>query len=580
MVAAAGHGRRGSKGVAELNRRVGDVAILPGDSADERKARGAFFTPPAIAEHLAGWAIQDDPNAVVLDPTCGEGVFLMAAGQRLKALGRQTSDLDSQVFGIDLHEGSLEVADRLLQEEGLDAHLIASDFFAVATPDQLNAPIDYVDAVIGNPPFVRYQQHAGVSRHLSASAALRQGVRLNGLASSWAASVAHASGFLKPDGRLAMVLPAELLTVGYAEPVRRWLKARFERVNLVLFERLQFEDALADVVLLLAEGRGGCDAFSLWHVESAEDLVKIRPYMQLNVTPPESGKWTDILVPKTARGLYRQVTDKHFTTLGAYGSPSLGTVTGGNNFFALNEATRLQYGLDESQLVRISPPGTKHLRGPAFTMQQWRSLRESGERVWLFRPDSDDMTEARRAYTINGESLKVHEAYKCQIRDPWWRPPLAEIPDLFFTYMSHNYPRLIANTAKAGFLNSMHGVTLKADAPKDAVAVLPYMCLNSVTMLGAEINGRSYGGGILKMEPREAAVLPLPNPDVMIRAWEQLKPIKDRLDRQLKAGSWTEVSKRVDAAVLGVACDLGQDDIAQLLGAARRLRERRLHRAD
>ncbi|MGX1575959.1 N-6 DNA methylase [Cellulosimicrobium funkei] len=556
------------------------MEYLPGDSADLRKARGAFFTPPAIAEHLAGWAIRDDPEALVLDPTCGDGVFLMAAGQQLKALGRQASDLDSQVFGIDLHEASLKEADRLLEEEGLDAHLIASDFFAVPTPDQLGAQLDYVDAVIGNPPFVRYQQHAGASRHLSSSAALRQGVRLNGLASSWAASLAHASGFLKPDGRLAMVLPAELLTVGYAEPIRRWLKERFERVNLVLFERLQFQDALADVVLLLAEGRGGCDAFSLWHVESAEDLAQIRPYMQLNVTPPESGKWTDILIPKAARGLYREVTSKHFTTLSSYGSSSLGSVTGGNSFFALTEATRLQYGLDESQLVRISPPGTRHLRGSAFTKQQWQTLREAGDRVWLFRPEANDNSEARVAYTTYGQSAGVDRAYKCQIRTPWWRPPLAPIPDLFFTYMSHNYPRLIANTARAGFLNSMHGVTLKDDVPKETVAALPFMCLNSVTMLGAEVNGRSYGGGILKMEPREAAQLPLPSPDVMTRAWQELKPLKSQLDRQLKNGSWTEVSKRVDAAVLGAACGLGNDDISQLLGAARHLRERRLRRAE
>ncbi|WP_166375998.1 N-6 DNA methylase [Aeromicrobium phragmitis] len=553
---------------------------LPGDNAELRKSRGAFFTPPAIADHLTGWAIRDDPLAMVLDPTCGDGAFLMAAGQQLKALGRQTSDLDSQVFGIDLHEASLREAERLLAEKALSARLIASDFFLVPTPDQLGSPFEYVDAVVGNPPFVRYQQHSGASRQSSVTAALRQGVRLNGLASSWAASLAHAAGFLKPDGRLAMVLPAELLTVGYAEPIRRWLKERFERVNLVLFERLQFNDALADVVLLLAEGRGGCDAFSLWHVESAEDLAQVRPYMQRNVTPPESGKWTDILIPNTARGLYREITSSHFTTLSDYGTSTLGSVTGGNSFFAMSEATRLEYGLEEPQLVRISPPGTRHLRGSAFTIQQWRALRDSGERVWLFRPDASDETEARVAYTTHGESIGVDQAYKCKIRTPWWRPPLAPIPDLFFTYMSHNYPRLIANTAKAGFLNSMHGVTLKDSVPREAAAALPFMCLNSVTMLGAEVNGRSYGGGILKMEPREAASLPLPGPEVMESAWEQLKPLKPQLDRQLRNGSWTEVSKRVDAAVLGAACGLGQAEIAQLLSAARDLRRRRLRRAE
>lgn len=576
----SGSARRSSRRGAANPPKLGTMALLPGDSAEYRKARGAFFTPPAIAEHLAAWAIRDDPNALVLDPTCGDGVFLNAAGQQLKALGSQTSDLDGQVFGIDLHSASLDEAMRLLEEDGLDAHLIESDFFAVPTPDMLDAPLPFVDAVVGNPPFIRYQEHVGDSRRMSVEAAFKQGVRLSGLASSWAASLAHSAGFLKPDGRLAMVLPAELLTVGYAEPIRTWLRSRFERVNLVMFERLQFQDALADVVLLLAEGRGGCDSFSLWHVETAEDLAKIRPYMQLNVTPPSSGKWTDILIPKAARGLYREVTSQSFTTLSDYGTSELGIVTGANNFFAISEATRLEYGLLETQLVPISPPGTRHLKGATFTAAQWNQLRDTGERVWLFRPSPDDVSESRRTYTALGESLGVDKAYKCQIRTPWWRPPLSRAPDLFFTYMSHNYPRLIANTAKAAFLNSMHGVRLKSDAPKIATAALPFMCLNSVTMLGAEINGRSYGGGILKMEPREAASLPLPNTDVMERAWVELAPQRRSLDTQLRNGQWTEVAKRVDAAVLGTGAGLTAPEIAQLLTAARERRERRLRRAE
>lgn len=554
--------------------------LLPGDSASLRKARGAFFTPEPIAEHLAAWAIQDDPNALVMDPTCGDGVFLLAAARRFRALGRTSGDLETQVYGVDLHAASLGEASRLLEREALDAQLIASDFFKLPTPDRADAPVPYLDAVIGNPPFIRFQEHTGTSRRLSAEAALRQGVRLNGLASSWAASLVHASGFLKPDGRLAMVLPAELLTVGYAEPIRTWLRARFERVNLVIFERLQFEDALADVVLLLAEGRGGCDSFSLWHVETAEDLAKIRPYMQLNVTPPESGKWTDILVPKAARGLYREAVSHSFTTLSEYGTSVLGAVTGANKFFVISEATRQDYGLVEGQLVAVSPPGTRHLKGATFTQTQWNELRDAGEPVWLFRPEANDGSAARIAYTDHGESLAVDKGYKCQLRTPWWRPPKPMVPDLFFTYMSHNYPRLITNSAKVGFLNSMHGVRLHTSAPKISAAALPYMCLNSVTMLGAEITGRSYGGGILKMEPREAALLPLPSPEVMSKAWAVLAPQRRALDTQLRNGRWTEVAKRVDDAVLGEGAGLSSDEISLLLEAARERRQRRLRRAE
>lgn len=556
------------------------MTLLPNDSAVMRKARGAFFTPSPIAEHLTAWALRGDPLGKVLDPTCGEAVFLQTAGRMLKTLGRQASDLDDQLFGVDLHAGSLDAAMALLEEEGLDAHLLASNFFALATPDTLGAALPYVDAVVGNPPFVRYQEHSGESRRLSVAAALRQGVRLSGLSSSWAATLVHACGFLKPEGRLAMVLPAELLTVGYAEPVRAWLRRRFERVNLVMFDRLQFEDAQEKIVLLLAEGTGGCEAFSLYHVDTAENLADLDAYGHWNVTPAAEGKWTDLLLPPHQRTLFKQVSGEHFAPLGAYGTSELGIVTGANNFFALSEQTRTEYELSEDQLVKISPPGTKHLRGLTFTRQRWEALRQANERVWLFRPTADDNTAARCRYTDYGELLAVDEAYKCTIRKPWWRPPLVPAPDLFFTYMSHRYPRLIDNPAAALFVNSMHGVRLHGDAPAQARAALPLLCLNSVTMLGAEVHGRSYGGGVLKMEPREAAALPLPGPGALATAWAELKPQKAALERQLKAGLWTEVVKRVDAAVLGTAVGLAAQDVASLLDAARGLRERRIGRSE
>lgn len=546
---------------------------------DARKARGAFFTPLAIAEHLTSWAVRGDPHAKVLDPTCGEAVFLLAAGRQLKSLGRQASDLDRQLFGVDLHASSLDAAMSLLEAEDLDAHLLASDFFAVPTPDMLGGALPYVDAVVGNPPFVRYQDHTGDSRRLSVSAALRQGVRLSGLSSSWAAALVHACGFLKPEGRLAMVLPAELLTVGYAEPIRAWLRRRFERVHLVLFDRLQFEDAQEKVVLLLAEGTGGCEAFSLYHVDDAEGLANMQAYGHWNVTPAAEGKWTDLLLPARQRVLFKRVAADHFTPLSSYGTSELGIVTGANNFFTLSERTRSEYGLAESQLKKISPPGTKHLKGLCFSRQQWETLRRAGERVWLFHPEIDDATATRKRYTDRGEELRVDEAYKCAIRRPWWRPPVVPAPDLFFTYMSHRYPRLIDNGASVLFVNSMHGVRLRAGTAAETRAALPLLCLNSVTMLGAELHGRSYGGGLLKMEPREAAALPLPNQPALAQAWTELKPHKATLERQLKAGRWTEVVKRVDAAVLGTAAGLSERDVADLLDAARGLRERRLGRS-
>lgn len=544
----------------------------------DRRARGAFFTPPLIADFLAAWAVSKNPDAVVLDPTCGEAVFLLSAGRRLLHLGRAADDLASQLLGVDLHEESLSEAGALLASEGMSANLVHSDFFGVPTPDQLGCPFPLVDAVIGNPPFVRYQQHIGEDRRRSRQAALRQGVRLSGLASSWAAVLVHACAFLKPEGRLAIVLPAELLTVHYAQPIRRWLKRRFAAVNLVMFERLQFADAMENVVLLLARGSGGCDAFTLDIVDDAADLAGIERLEQLAVTPTEEGKWTDLLIPVAQRQLFRRVSEEKFVRLEEYGRPELGTVTGKNNYFTLSEETRCVFDLSEDQVVQVSPPGTRHLRGLTFSAADWRQLRDDGERVWLLHPDPLDDSPGLLRYIEEGEKQGVHEAYKCQVRTPWWRPPLGAAPDLFFTYMSHRYPRLVANRARVHCINSMHGIRLAHGVPRQAISSLPLLALDSVTMLGAELHGRSYGGGILKMEPREAASLPVPDPALLGKAWERLGPERDSLDRQLRDGRWTSVLARVDEVLLRDAAGLDADQVDGLRAAARSLRERRMRR--
>ncbi len=516
-----------------------------------------------------------------MDPTCGEAVFLRAAGERLRALGTGPDGITRQLTGVDLHGPSLEASGKLLHADGYGAQLVESDFFDLATPAQIGDRVGWQDAVIGNPPFVRYQEHTGDARKRSVAAALAQGVRLSGLASSWAATLVHASAFLKPTGRLAMVLPAELLTVGYAEPVRRWLRQRFAAVNLFMFERLQFRDADEHVVLLVAHGRGPCDSFGLYHVDDAEDLAQIHPADNVGANPAAEGKWSDLALPLDMRQLFKAVVVERMDRLDVYGTPELGTVTGANHYFALTDSTRRTYRIAEKHLKRISPPGTRHLKGLAFTRAQWEELRLAGDqRVWLLHPESPARAKGLQEYLKHGEELDVPGAYKCTVRDPWWRPPVVPIPDLFFTYMSHRYPRIIANPARAAILNSMHGIRLASEAPTVARDALPLLALNSATMLGAEIMGRSYGGGILKMEPREAASLPVPAVDDLGTAWSRIKPRRAHLDAALRRGEWWTVVAEVDQLLLKDTLKLDEEQVTAIRDAATLLRVRRTRKTE
>ena len=236
------------------------------DLPADRKARGAFFTPSEIAEFLVHWAVRK-PTDRVLEPSCGEAAFMLQAGHRLRQLGASTTLMPELLFGHDIHAASIAEAKSLLSLHGYEASIEEGDFFKRGSQ-----PI--FDAVVGNPPYVRYQNFSGDSRTLALEAALRQGVRLNGLSSSWAAFTVHAASFLRPDGRLGLVLPAELLSVKYAAQIRQFLLRRFRSVRLVVFDNLVFPGVLEDVVLLLAEGSGGASHFEVYQAKDAEDLKR------------------------------------------------------------------------------------------------------------------------------------------------------------------------------------------------------------------------------------------------------------------------------------------------------------------
>jgi adenine-specific DNA methylase len=521
---------------------------LDAESAPDRKARGAFYTPPEVAAFIANWAIRS-PNDHVLEPSAGDGAFLAAAVARFAALGRKA--LRDQLVGIELTPA--EVAKAMLAAPG--ARVRQGSFFDVGA-EELPAR----SAVIGNPPYIRYHGFTGSARASGLARAREQGVDLSGLASSWAHFVVHAASFL-PDhgGRLGLVLPAELLHTEYAAPVRAFLLRRFASVLILAFDQALFDTAQVDAVILLASDDGPAGL----HLIRRQDISRIAD----DVGPDEPAvdragdRWSGELDAEAAALHVALAASDRFMELGAVASVDIGVVTGANGFFIFDEARRAELGLPLEATTPIVD------RPSALVGVEVRSAANK-HLLRLPRVADAPLGPAIERYLEAGRLTGVAQGYKCRVRPVWYAVPTPKhVPELFLPYMSHLRPRLVVNSIGSLSTNLIHGVHLRPGSP-DA-RILAAAALSSATMLSAEIVGRSYGGGVLKLETREAERLLVPL--VSSAEGRALRRRFNRLDRLVAAGAIETASAVVDD-LLGI-------DHAACSAAAAVYRDRRLGRA-
>lgn len=517
-----------------------DNSWAPDDTRALRKSRGAFFTPEPITRHIADWALRSSGDTV-LEPSAGDAAFLVEAVRRLRDLGAARP----YVEGIEIHDHSARLARQRVESAGGTGRILASDFFMVE-------PEPRFDAVIGNPPYVRYQDWTAQARTRSRAAAMKAGVPLTRLASSWAAFTVQSALFLRDGGRLGLVLPAELFSVNYAAPIRRFLFDRFRRVELVLFEKQVFEEAEADTLLLMAEGfnEGPTDHAIVRQLRDADELSSSTPGVAWTPADP-AAKWIDsISGTDAAQVLQRQVAGENLGPLQTWGDTTLGMVTGNNRYFGLSPARVAELRLKRTDVIRLSPPGSAHLRGLALTRDRMTQLGDAGQATWLFRPSAEP-SRAARDYIAIGEAAGVPGAYKCRVRSTWWRVPLVRPADLLLTYMNADAVRLVTNSVGAHHLNSVHGVYLEPELRELGQDLLPIAALNTATLLSAETVGRSYGGGVLKVEPREADRWLMPSPGLIAKHADELMRLKSPVIRLLRTGGLCEAARRVDEVLFG-----------------------------
>lgn len=509
------------------------MATAAPPTRESQKVLGAFMTPPAIARWLVDWAVRCDSDCL-LEPSVGDATFMVAAAERLLELG--CAEPSSQVTGVEIDAEARQHALAVLHGWA-SPRLIHSDFFELS-PEQFEP----VDAVIGNPPYIRYHRFSGRTRALALEAGLAAGVRFSGLASSWAPFIVHASRFLNSRGRLALVLPAELLVVDYARPVRDFLLTAFGSVDVLTFEKAMFPGAMIDMVLLLADKTGdrglrvhsfdSLDSISLDHGQAAKfprprwDVLRVH------------GEGPQILAALRRAG--------RLSALGDLASVDIGIVTGANDYFILPPKLVDELGMRREKFIPVltRPSLCAGARLTGEDLRSWAGLNE--RHLLLTVEESDRMPGSPLdSYLRSGEASGIANRFKCRTRKPWYRAPRPGNPDAFLSYMSSGQPRIVRNLAGVGSTNLVHNVAVHPGVSADALVAALY---SSPSLLSFELEGRSYGGGVLKTETKESERVLVPHLTPTLQ--KRLETALVDIDRALRDGSPSAATSLVDQVLL------------------------------
>jgi len=528
-----------------------------------QKQRGGYYTPLPLAEFLASWAIRTGAESV-LEPSCGDGNFIEVVARKLTAAGKITA--------VELFDDELEQAQIRSRGSAATKRWLGGDFFELFDDVRALAPFD---VVVGNPPFIRFQ-HFDADTRDRAFAHLRPfGYHPTKLANAWCAFVQLSAELVGPNGRMAMVLPAELLQVGYARELRNRLPSMFRDIVLVAFDELVFPHIQQEVVLLLADGRMSCSTangtFHTIRVRNGADLLRSNLLEEkvehMPVRHTRSGmKWTSLFLQSEEFDTLDEVQrDAHVRPLSDYARVDVGVVTGRNSFFLVTTAEADYIGVNGYALPTVGR--TSALKSILFDQEDMEHYQASNPSrlIALQGVQKERFPASLNRYLASGEAEGVHRGYKCSVRPRWYDVPSVYVPDAFMFRQIHNAPFLVANRAQATTTDTIHRVRIENGIDRDRLCA---SSVNSLAFAWAEVCGRSYGGGVLELEPREAEELPC-----LYNFAESLDV--DHIDLCLRSGDLRRALKHTDQVLLREGLGLSAAQVQRLNNAWITLRDRR-----
>jgi len=474
----------------------------------ERNRLGQFATPSALAEDILAFAATLLPNGQkvrFLDPAIGTGAFYAA----LRKTFSNRRIAEAVGFEIDAHYAV--PATRLWRETNLRIHL--ADFTHAKSEPRFNL-------IVCNPPYVRHHHlENGTKEHLQLATLRASGLKLSGLAGLYCHFMGLSQAWMTKDALAAWLVPSEFMDVNYGRILKHYLLNHVTLLRVHRFDPndVQFADALVSSAIVWIRNT---PPPSHHKVSFTFGGTLARPNLSREISAlalSQESKWT-----RFPRSGVRQRDDA--PVVADFFQIKRGLATGDNSYFILSEDEIATRHLPREAFKPILP-------SPRYITDNEVAADLHGNpkierRLFLLDTKLPEFEIKKRFPTLfdylqEGKGRRLHERYLCQHRTPWYsqeeRPPAP----IVCTYLGRSDRkdkkpfRFILNASRATVANVYlamyptprlaHAMERDHDLIRRAWEVLNHLTPERV--LG---EGRVYGGGLHKLEPKELGNVPVP----------------------------------------------------------------------
>lgn len=474
----------------------------------ERNRLGQFATPPALAVDILQYAKTLMPAGKkihFLDPAIGTGAFYAA----LRKLFPKKQIAEALGFEIDPHYG--KPASKLWKGSGLTLKL---DDYTHADPTPRS------NLIICNPPYVRHHHMTNDEKtRLQLHTLNASGIQLSGLGGLYCHFLGISHAWMAEGCIAGWLIPSEFMDVNYGRAVKRYLLNKVTLLHIHRFDPndVQFADALVSSAVVwfknVPPSRNHAVTFSFGGTLLAPKISRRVSAIALS----NEAKWTRFPI--------EDVRDKSMVpTISDFFKIKRGIATGDNSYFILSADEIATRGLP-MEVFRPILPSPRYLQVDEVDADHNGNPKLERQLFLLDTRLSEDNIKKRFpslfAYLEEGKARGLHARYLCSHRAPWYAQENRSAPPIICTYLGRKDTargrpfRFILNRSQATIANvylAMYPTPLLARALTRDPALINqvWQGLNDITSEQLLGEGRVYGGGLHKLEPKELANVPVP----------------------------------------------------------------------